>query len=294
MDRPLQAGPTALARLPHGAEPEPFVRCRIVPLTPVIGAEVHGVDLRAPLDDETFAELDRALLEWKVLFFRDQALDGEQHRAFARRWGELEVHPFLPSGDVPEVVRFEKGPNLGGYENVWHSDVSWREVPSLGSVLRCIETPACGGDTLWADMGCAYDALPAELRERIDGLHAVHDFSSTFGRLMSDQDRAKMRETYPPAAHPIVRRHPATGRKTLYVNAAFTSHVVGLPEDESEELLQVLFRQAQIPELQCRFRWSKDAIAFWDNRATQHYAASDYFPQRRVMERATIIGDRPR
>lgn len=294
MSRPLQAGPVTLSRLAPGQESRPYERCRLVPLTPTIGAEVHGVDLAAPLDDALFAELDRALLEWKVLFFRDQAIDGERHRAFARQWGELEMHPFLPQGEVPEVVRFEKDGSQGGYENVWHSDVSWREVPSLGSVLRCIETPECGGDTLWADMGSAYDALPAAVQERIEGLAAVHDFANTFGLLMSDEQRAEMRKQYPPAEHPVVRRHPGTGRKTLYVNAAFTSHVVGLPEHESEELLQLLFRQAQIPELQCRFRWSKDAIAFWDNRATQHYAASDYFPQRRVMERATIIGDRPR
>lgn len=294
MSRQLQAGPVELRRVPEDFTPRPYVRCRVAPLTPVIGAEIAGVDLREPLDDELCAELEQALLEWKVIFFRDQAIDGAQHRAFARRWGELEVHPFLPQGEVPEVVRFAKDAASRGYENVWHSDVSWREVPSLGSVLRCIETPPCGGDTLWADMACAYDALPAELRERIDGLVAVHDFTSTFGQLMSDEQRAEMRAQYPPAEHPLVRRHPATGRKTLYVNAAFTSHVVGLPEDESEALLQLLFRQAQIPELQCRFRWTKDAIAFWDNRATQHYAASDYFPQRRVMERATIIGDRPR
>ena len=294
MNRPLQAGPVELRRVPEGFTPRPYVRCRVVPLTPVIGAEIAGVDLREPLDEELCAELEQALLEWKVIFFRDQAIDGAQHRAFARRWGELEVHPFLPQGEVPEVVRFAKDAASRGYENVWHSDVSWRELPSLGSVLRCIETPPCGGDTLWADMACAYDALPAELRERIDGLVAVHDFTSTFGQLMSDEQRAEMRAQYPPAEHPLVRRHPATGRKTLYVNAAFTSHVVGMPEDESEALLQLLFRQAQIPELQCRFRWTKDAIAFWDNRATQHYASSDYFPQRRVMERATIIGDRPR
>jgi taurine dioxygenase len=294
MNRTLQAGPVELRRVPEGFTPRPYVRCRVVPLTPVIGAEIAGVDLREPLDDELCAELEQALLEWKVIFFRDQAIDGAQHRAFARRWGELEVHPFLPQGEVAEVVRFAKDAASRGYENVWHSDVSWREVPSLGSVLRCIETPPCGGDTLWADMACAYDALPAELRERIDGLVAVHDFTSTFGQLMSDEQRAEMRAQYPPAEHPLVRRHPATGRKTLYVNAAFTSHVVGIPEEESEALLQLLFRQAQIPELQCRFRWTKDAIAFWDNRATQHYAASDYFPQRRVMERATIIGDRPR
>lgn len=287
------AGPRELRRLPPGTEPRPYERFAVAPLTPTIGAEISGVDLREPLDDELFAELDRALLEWKVIFFRDQAIDGEQHRAFARRWGELEVHPFLPHGDVPEIVRFEKDAANQGYENIWHSDVSWRVVPSLGSVLRCIEAPAFGGDTLWADMACAYDALPEELRERIDGLTAVHDFATSFGLAMSAAQIAEFREKYPPAEHPVVRTHPVTGRKTLYVNEIFTSRVKGLGEEESEALLETLFRQSRVPELQCRFRWTPGAIAFWDNRATQHYAVSDYFPARRVMERATIVGDRP-
>lgn len=287
------AGPRELRRLPPGTEPRPYERFAVAPLTPTIGAEISGVDLREPLDDELFAELDRALLEWKVIFFRDQAIDGEQHRAFARRWGELEVHPFLPHGDVPEIVRFEKDAANQGYENIWHSDVSWRVVPSLGSVLRCIEAPAFGGDTLWADMACAYDALPEELRERIDGLTAVHDFATSFGLAMSAAQIAEFREKYPPAEHPVVRTHPVTGRKTLYVNEIFTSRVKTLGEEESEALLETLFRQSRVPELQCRFRWTPGAIAFWDNRATQHYAVSDYFPARRVMERATIVGDRP-
>jgi len=288
------AGPRTLRRLPEGHEPRPYHRLSVAPLTPTIGAEIGGVDLREPLDDGLFAELHRALLEWKVIFFRDQRIDGEQHRAFAARWGELEVHPFLPHGDSPYVVRFEKDAANQGYENIWHSDVSWRLVPSLGSVLRCIECPPSGGDTLWADMACAYDGLPDEVKERIDGLVAVHDFATSFGLAMTPEQVAQLREQYPPAEHPVVRTHPETGRRTLYVNEIFTSHVKGMDPRESESLLDVLFRQARVPEYQCRFRWTPGAIAFWDNRATQHYAVSDYFPARRVMERATIIGDRPR
>jgi taurine dioxygenase len=291
--RAIKAGPHDLRRLPPGVEPKPYHRFDLAPLSATIGAEIAGIDLRRPLDDELFAELDRALLEWKVLFFRGQELAAAQHAAFARRWGELEVHPFLPRGELPELVRFEKSSDNAGYENIWHSDVTWREVPSLGSVLRCIEAPAYGGDTLWADMACAYDGLPEDVRSRIDGLVAVHDFATSFGLAMSEEDLARSRAQYPPAEHPVVRTHPRTGRKTLFVNEIFTSHVKDLPPDESEALLQVLFRQARTPEYQCRFRWTPGAIAFWDNRATQHYAASDYHPQRRVMERATIIGDRP-
>ena len=293
MMRTIWAGPPKLRRLADGQPDHPYERFDVRPLSPIIGAEIFGVDLRDDLDDETFADLRRALLEWKVIFFRDQDLTGEQHRDFARRWGDLEVHPFLKQGEVPEVVRFEKGAKEKGYENVWHSDVTWRQEPSLGSVLRAIEVPDVGGDTLFADAGAAYDALEPDIQERIDGLTAIHDFSHVFGLLMSADELAEMQQKYPPAEHPIVRVHPDTGRRTLYVNEAFTSHIPDLDPDESEALLQRLFRQPRIPELQCRFRWQPNSIAFWDNRAAWHYAASDYFPARRVMERVTIIGDRP-
>jgi len=195
--------------------------------------------------------------------------------------------------DAPQVVRFEKGPQVTGYENVWHSDVSWREVPSLGSLLRAIDVPSTGGDTLWADMGAAYDCLDEATRERIDGLVAVHDWWGSFGRGMPADQRDALRPAFPRVEHPVVRTHAETGRKTIYVNAVFTSHIVGLPADESAALLDLLCRQATYPEYQCRFRWNPGDLAIWDNRATQHYPTSDYFPQRRVMERITVIGDRP-
>jgi taurine dioxygenase len=289
----IEAGPRTLRRLPDGVEPEPYTRFTVVAHSPTIGAEIAGVSLAEPLDDELFAELDRALLEWKVLFFRDQPITGEQHRAFARYWGELEHHPFIPQGEVPEIVRFDRGTENQGYENIWHSDVSWREIPSLGSVLRSVAVPAVGGDTLWADMACAYDGLNDEVKERIDGLTAVHDWAHSFGLGMDPERVEQMREQFPPAEHPVVRTHPQTGRRILYVNEIFVSHIVGLEPAESDALLAYLSSRARIPEYQCRFRWTADAVAFWDNRVTQHYAVSDYAPQRRVMERATIIGDKP-
>jgi taurine dioxygenase len=271
-----------------------FERIRATPLAPVIGAEIEGVDLRRPLDDATFAEVERALHEFKVVFFRDQDVTEAQQADFARRFGELEEHPFLPSPDgKPEVIRFAKDEETVGVENVWHSDVSWRRVPSLGSVLRARVVPAIGGDTLWADMESAYQGLSDELKARIESAVAVHDFVQSFGLGMSPERRAEMREKYPPAEHPVVRTHPATGRRCLYVNAIFTSHVKGLEPEESDALLRTLFRQAAVPEYQVRFRWSPHAVAFWDNRSTQHYAASDYWPQERVMDRITIVGDRP-
>jgi taurine dioxygenase len=187
----------------------------------------------------------------------------------------------------------EKNDRIGGYENVWHSDVTWRLAPSLGSVLLAREVPPIGGDTLFCDMYAAYEGLGDRVRASLEGLRAVHDFTRTFGRLMSAEELEKKREEYPPAEHPVVRTHPETGRKGLYVNAAFTSHIVGMPPDESDRLLERLYAQASVPEYQCRFRWRPHSVAFWDNRAVQHYAVSDYFPSRRLMERVTIVGDTP-
>ncbi|NUU20014.1 MAG: taurine dioxygenase [Streptomycetaceae bacterium] len=292
-ERRTALGPRVLRRLPIGVASAPYELFEVRPYGPLIGAEIHGVDLREPVGPELFAELDRALLEWKVLFFRDQPIDSAQHRAFARLWGELEVHPFLAQGDVPEVVRFAKDADMVGVENVWHTDVTWRREPALGSVLRAVEVPEYGGDTLWADLAAAYDNLPADVQERIEGLTAVHDFAFSFGMSMSEEKFAAMRAEFPPAEHPVVRTHPVTGRKTLFVNEVFTEHIVGLPDDESEELLALLCKQAAYPEYQVRFRWAPDSVAIWDNRATAHYAANDYHPHVRVMERAAILGDRP-
>ncbi len=270
-----------------------YRRVEVHPLSPTIGAEIRGVDLAA-LDDETFGEIERAFLDYKVIFFRDQDIRTEDHLAFARRFGELEEHPFLPAKDGYEaIVRFAKDEQVIGVENVWHSDVTWRQVPSLGSVLRAVEVPPVGGDTLFADMEAAYAGLEPAVRERIDGLVAVHDFTHTFGLAMDEETLAAKQREYPPARHPVVRTHPVTGRRSIYVNAIFTSHLEGIPAEESRRLLDHLYRQAAIPEYQCRFRWQKNSMAFWDNRAVQHYAASDYWPRARVMERVTIIGDRP-
>ncbi|MGW1992778.1 TauD/TfdA family dioxygenase [Embleya sp. NPDC001921] len=263
------------------------------PCTPVIGAEIDGVDLGRPLTAELHAELHRALLEWKVLFFRDQRLTAPAHRDLARWWGTPEVHPFLPKADVPEVVRFTRGADSPAVENVWHSDASFETTPPMGSILRAVHIPDVGGDTLWADMGAAYDGLPADLRQRLDGLTAVHDFTHTFGRRLPADELARSRIAHPPMHHPVVRTHPETGRRLLYVNRIFTSHITGLPAAESRELLDLLYDQARHPEYQCRLRWRAGTVAFWDNRATQHYASADYHPHTRVMERVTIVGDRP-
>jgi len=289
----LLAGPKALRRVPDGWDDRPYRRIGVSPVAPTIGAEVGGVDLSQPLDDETFAEVRRCLLEWKVIFFRDQQVTSEQQLAFARRWGDLEEHPFIPAGDTDEVARFEKNDRVGGYENIWHTDVTWRERPAMAAILRAVEVPRVGGDTLFADMAAAYDNLPADVQERIDGMRAEHDFMPSFGYFLGPDERDAFRARFPIVEHPVVRAHPESGRKTLFVNGVFTTRIVGLSDAESASLLEFLARQATFPEYQCRWRWRAGDIAMWDNRAVQHYAASDYFPARRVMERVAIVGDRP-
>ncbi|NUP30575.1 MAG: taurine dioxygenase [Streptomycetaceae bacterium] len=272
----------------------PYELFDLAPCTPTIGAEVAGVDLARPLGPELRDELHRALLEWKVLFFRDQNLSAPQHRDFARNFGTSEIHPFLPKADgVDEVVRLSRGADSPAVENVWHSDASFETTPPMGSILRAVHVPDAGGDTLWADMGAAYDGLTAETRERLDGLLAVHDFTQTFGKNLSPEELAARQKKFPAVAHPVVRTHPETGRRLIYVNRVFTHHIDGLPDDESRELLAFLYDQARHPEYQVRLRWRPGTIAFWDNRATQHYASADYYPNTRIMERVTILGDRP-
>jgi taurine dioxygenase len=266
----------------------------VQPLSSTIGAEIRGIHMSKPLDEHSAAVIRQALLDWKVIFFRDQDVSTDEHIDFSRNFGELEVHPFGKNKEgYPEVLLIENGPNNKSYINFWHSDVTWRLEPSLGSLLRAIEVPSLGGDTMFANMEAAYDGLQDELKERIDGLVATHDFMATFGRGLNEEERVNMRKKYPIAEHPVVRTHPETGRKSLYVNAAFTSGIKGMPDREAFLLLNQLYQTAGIPEHQVRFQWRKNSVAFWDNRAAQHYPISDYFPAVRRMERVTVVGSKP-
>jgi taurine dioxygenase len=294
-NREEKEGPKLLRRRIDQEDPT-YSLFTVKPLSPIIGAEIEGVDLAKPLTPQLKEELNEALLEWKVIFFRDQTITSEQQIAFARNFGELEVHPFYkaPENRSEEIIQFHRNKAQKGYENIWHSDVSFREQPAKAAILRLLKVPPVGGDTIWADMGAAYDNLPEEIQERIDGLQAIHDFTPSFSHLLSAEELLKRQEEFPAVAHPVVRTHPETGRKLLYVNPSFTTRIIGLDEEESEELLGFLFRQTHIPEYQVRFHWEANSIAFWDNRATQHYAVSDYYPFERVAERVTVAGDHPK
>ncbi|HMS06061.1 MAG TPA: TauD/TfdA family dioxygenase [Burkholderiaceae bacterium] len=283
---------------------------RIEPLTCAIGAQLHDVSLGdAVRDDGLFQAIHAALLQHKVLFLRDQTLDKLSrldHMAFAQRLGELETHPMVPSHpEAPGLVQIYKTPDspIDRYENAWHTDGTWRPAPALGCVLRCIECPPVGGDTMWANMGLAYEKLPQPVKDQIQGLIANHSFHSSFAAAMPEEKRQAMKAQYPDAEHPVVRTHPDTGEKILFVNA-FTTHFVNfhtkdkvrIGQDYNQcagDLLQYLISQAYIPEYQVRWRWAPFSVAIWDNRCTQHYAVMDYPPCHRKMERAGIVGTRP-
>lgn len=269
-----------------------YTNIEVAPLTPAIGAEISGVDLGAPTAGQ-LEDIRAALLDYKVIFFRNQPLTQQQHISFARQFGELEIHPATPRDQPnPEAFKIEHGPNSRGAENMWHSDVTWRERPSLGSILRAVEIPEVGGDTLFANMALAYNRLPEATREKIHNRTAIHDIARVFARRLK-KDPEELRKQYPLVAHPVVRTHPETKERVIYVNGAFTSHIEDMDPEESRSLLDQLYKSAWNPEVQCRFRWQPDSIAFWDNRASQHFAASDYFPAIRKMERVTIAGDKP-
>jgi len=277
-------------------------RFDIQPLAPALGAELNGIDLARDLDDTSIGEIRAALLEHQVVFFRDQSLDVPGLKRFAARFGALTIHPMIKTdGAHPEVLRIVKEPsdrkNFGGD---WHSDVTYLEQPALGSILYGAEIPPLGGDTLFASMYLAYEALSPTYQRMLEGLRAVHSTSRSYSDAGKDQgyvgEAGSMpvkRQEHLVTEHPIVRTHPETGRKALYVNEVFTTGIAGMSEGESRPILEFLFRHCTLPEFACRFRWSTGAVAFWDNRCTQHYALNDYHGQRREMHRVTIEGDRP-
>ncbi|MET9902284.1 TauD/TfdA family dioxygenase [Streptomyces sp. NPDC006446] len=294
---------------PEGAPVRAHTRgsIRVEPLTCSIGAELSGVNLGdASRDDDLFDEIRALLLQYKVLFLRDQDITRAEHVAFAERFGALEDHPVAGSDpDHPGLVRIYKDLDSPAehYENALHTDGTWRENPSMGAVLRCVEGPPVGGDTIWVNMAEAYRRLPENIRTAVRGLRARHSIEATFGAVMPQEKRHALKAQFPDAEHPVVRVHPETGEEILFVNA-FTTHFVNYHTPENVRfgqdfapgaslLLNYLIGQAAIPEYQVRWRWTPNSVAIWDNRSTQHYAVQDYWPAVRRMERAGIVGDRP-
>ena len=269
-------------------------------LTPTIGAVVEGVDLAGSLDDEIIAQIRTALLKHRVIFFVDQHITPLQQRDFAARFGALHTHPLYPRvAEAPELFVLDNHAGNPTDNDAWHTDVTFIETPPLGAILYAKQLPAEGGDTLWSNMRAAYEALSPSLRDFLSQLDAVHDFARGFpakrtvAHAAGEDKYARAVEEHPPVVHPVIRTHPETGEDSLFVNYGFTERIKGLRRAESDAILAMLFAHIQKPEFQVRWRWKENAIAFWDNRITQHYAVNDYLPNRRVMHRATILGDRP-
>ncbi|NKB60531.1 MAG: taurine dioxygenase [Alphaproteobacteria bacterium] len=281
-----------------------YQHIEVKPISGALGAEIAGVDLSQDIGNAVFSEVQQALHENLVIFFRDQELTPEQHKDFGRRFGTLNIHPqYVPLDGHPEILPILKEPedtlNIG---DVWHTDVSFLEQPSMGSILYAHEVPDAGGDTMFANQYLAYETLSDGMREMLDDMTAVHS-----DRILSNPASAKnrndgrstvikedaMTEEEITNEHPVVRTHVDTGRKSLYVNDPFTVRFSGMTEEESQPLLQFLYAHATRPEFTCRFRWEKKSVAFWDNRCTQHYALNDYQGQRRSMHRVTVNGERP-
>ena len=271
-----------------------FRDIEVRPVTPIIGAEIGGIDLSRPLTNRQTREIHDALMAHQVLFFRDQEVTLDQLKGFGRLFGDLHLHPHAKSPDAhPEILRIHADENsvqIAG--DRWHSDVSCDAEPPMGSVLHLHTVPPVGGDTLFASMYAAYDALSDRMKACLEGMTAIHDGGPAYRerdrRVGADESRV-----YPRAEHPVIRTHPVTGRKAIFVNPVFTVEIVGVPKVESEGLLRLLHEHNAQPHWQCRFRWQKNSVAFWDNRCTQHIAMWDYYPQVRSGHRVTIGGDRP-
>ena len=275
-------------------------RLAIEPLNPTIGAVLRGVDLRDGVSPQLAQDIRGALLKHQVVFFEGQDLTARQQRDAAAAFGELHVHPLYPSDEaLPEIMVLDNHAANPTDNDHWHTDVTFIETPPLGAMLYAVDVPPIGGDTLWSSMTAAYKALSKPMRDFLAGLEAVHDYTYAFpptglaGSAAGREKWEKGARENPPVTHPVVRTHPETGEPALFVNSVFTSRIKGLRREESRALMEFLNRHVQQPEFLVRWRWTPGTLAFWDNRCTQHYAVNDYLPARRVMRRATVLGDRP-
>jgi len=272
----------------------------ITPLSCALGAQISGVDLSRDLTADQRDAIEQALLKHQVLFFREQPITPQQQVRFAAQFGDLHIHPIYPNvPEQPEIMVLDTALTDVRDNAIWHTDVTFLPTPALGAVLSAKQLPAYGGDTLWASGIAAFEALSKPLQTLLDGLTATHDFTRSFplerfGTTAQDLARwEEARRKNPPLSHPVIRTHPVSGRKALFVNDGFTTRINELEAAESEAILKLLFAHATRPEFTIRWRWQENDVAMWDNRVTQHYAVDDYRPQRRVMHRATILGDAP-
>lgn len=275
-------------------------RLTIIPLGPYIGAQVSGLDVTRPLSNNQFEQLYHAVLRHQVVFLREQAITPHQQRALALRFGDLHIHPVYPHAEgVEEIIVLDTHNDNPPDNDNWHTDVTFIDTPPAGAILAAKLLPETGGDTLWASGIAAFEALSAPLQTLLSGLRAEHDFKKSFQEYKYRKTEEEHQrwldavEKHPPLLHPVVRTHPVTGKQALFVNEGFTTRIVDVAEKESEALLGFLFAHITKPEFQVRWRWQENDLAIWDNRVTQHYANADYLPQRRIMQRATILGDKP-
>lgn len=269
------------------------------PYAGALGAVVSGIDLCQPIDDALFTELNNALMEYEVLFFRDQAMSPENHAKLASLFGPPQHHEAYPHIDgFPQITILENDEANPSLIEVWHTDMTFRQCPPLGSILHGISIPKKGGDTMFASLSASYEALSGPMQSFLSGLTAIHDFSYGFKESLEapgGRERlAQMVEDNPPVEHPVVRTHPVSGKKGLFVNALFTVRIKGMKEKESRALLDFLFDHMVTPEFTCRFWWEPNSVAFWDNRMTLHKPVNDYWPQHRRLQRITIDGDQPK
>jgi taurine dioxygenase len=275
-----------------------FTMLDIKPVAGALGAEIHGLDLSQELNNENSLRIRKLLNEYEVIFFRNQDISSARQKALASSFGPLQTHPAYATVEgFPEITILESTPDKPTMIEAWHTDMTFREHPPMGTVLKAVTIPPRGGDTLWSSMTAAYNGLSFHMQRFLEDLTAVHDFSYGFKESLAEpggkERLADAVAANPPVRHPVIRTHPETGKKVIFVNSLFTTHIEGLRPAESDAILQLLYRHVTTPEYTCRFQWQPHSIAIWDNRSTQHKSINDYFPAHRRLERITIDGDRP-
>ena len=271
---------------------------QIIPMGGALGAEIHGIDLSVELNHEDTLRIRKLLNEYEVIFFRDQDISPAMQKALAMSFGPLQTHPAYDTVEgFPEITILESTAHKPTKIEAWHADMTFRQHPPMATVLKSVIVPPKGGDTLWASMTSAFDGLSYHMQKFLDGLSAVHDFSYGFKESLAEEGGAQRLAdavaANPPIRHPVIRTHPETGKKLIFVNALFTTHIENLSQKEREALLAFLYEHISTPEYNCRFQWRPHSIAIWDNRSTQHKPINDYFPAHRRLERITVDGDKP-